>query len=151
MGNMPITLHGCRALVIGYGRIGKLLCKSLSALGAIVTASARNDSDFSWMNAHGTAPARTLELDGMLHRYDVIFNTVPHQTLSAARLPEVKPSCFILDLASAPGGCDFEAAERLGLNCIWALGLPGKCAPESAARIMRLVLKRILTERGVSM
>ena len=151
MGDMPVTLHGCEALVAGYGRIGKLLCKNLLALGAAVTASARKDLDFAWMDAHGIHPVHTLKLDGTLHCYDVIFNTVPHLTLTSARLREVKPACVIIDLASAPGGTDFKAAERLGLRCRWALSLPGRCAPESAARYMRLVLKQILLERGVAL
>jgi dipicolinate synthase subunit A len=149
MREMPVTLHGAEALVAGYGRIGKLLCKNLMALGSKVTASARGNSDFAWMDAHGVRSAHTLKLDGTLHRYDVIFNTVPHLTLTSARLREVKPSCVIIDLASSPGGCDFKAAERLGLRCHHALSLPGKCAPESASRTMRLVLGRILSERGL--
>ena len=151
MSKMPVTLHGSQTLVVGYGRIGKLLCKNLLALGAHVTASARKDSDFSWMDAHGVRPVHTMKLDGILHRYDAVFNTIPHLTLTSARLREAKPSCVVIDLASAPGGTDFKAAERLGLCCHWALSLPGKCAPESAARYMRLVLERILSERGVAL
>ena len=149
MSEMLCTLHGCEALVIGYGRIGKILSKNLLALGASVTASARKNTDFSWMDAYGIQSVHTLKLDGTLSRYDVIFNTVPCLTLTAARLREVKPSCVIIDLASSPGGTDFTAADRLGLRSRWALSLPGKCAPESAARVMRLILDRILEERGV--
>jgi dipicolinate synthase subunit A len=151
MGRMPVTLHGCGALVIGCGRIGKLLCGKLLHLGARVTGAARKKTDCSWMDAQGIKPIHTMSLDGTLDRYDVIFNTIPHLILTSARLRECKPSCVIIDLASAPGGTDFKAAERLGLNCVWALGLPGKHSPESAARYMLLVLDRILTERGVEL
>lgn len=106
MAEMPVTLHRSEALVIGYGRIGKLLCKNLQALGAHVTAAARKDSDFAWMDAHGVSHAHTMKLDGMLSRFDVIFNTVPHLTLPSARLREVRSDCAIIDLASAPGGAD---------------------------------------------
>ena len=143
----PVTLHGSHALVIGYGRIGKLLCSRLAALGASVTSAARNNDDFSWIEAFGYRSVNTLKLDGTLHTYDVIFNTVPCLVLTPARLRELKPACAIIDLASAPGGTDFKAAERLGLRCRWALSLPGQCAPESAARTMRLILERILVER----
>ncbi len=148
MREMPITLHGSEALVIGYGRIGKQLCERLSALGARVTASARRDADFAWIAARGYAAAHSMRLDGTLHRYDAVFNTVPELVLPAERLNELKQACVVIDLASAPGGMDFEAAERLGVRYLWALSLPGKCAPESAARVMRLVLNRILEERG---
>ncbi len=150
MREMPVTLHGSEALVIGYGRIGKLLCERLGAMGASVTASARSDSDFAWIAARGFASAHTLMLDDTLHRYDVVFNTVPELVLPEERLRELKPACILIDLASAPGGVDCRAAERLGIRCHWALSLPGKCAPESAARVIRLVLGRILKERGIS-
>jgi dipicolinate synthase subunit A len=144
----PVTLYGCNALVIGFGRIGKLLCSRLAAFGAHVTAAARKIEDFSWIDALGYRSVNTLKLDGALHACDVIFNTVPNLVLTSARLRELKPSCAIIDLASAPGGTDFKAAEKLGLRCRWALSLPGQCAPESAARTMRLTLERILVERG---
>jgi dipicolinate synthase subunit A len=151
MSDMPVTLHSSEVLVTGYGRIGKLLCQKLLALGAFVTASARKNSDFAWMDAHGVEPVHTMKLDGTLHCYDAVFNTIPHLTLTSARLRELKPSCVIIDLASAPGGTDFKAAERLGLCCRWALSLPGKTAPESAALNMRMVLESILSERGVKL
>ncbi|MCL2002554.1 MAG: hypothetical protein FWG72_00940 [Oscillospiraceae bacterium] len=151
MREMPVALHGSEALVTGYGRIGKLLCKKLKSLGAHVTGAARKDADFAWIDALGYRAAHSLKLDGALAGYDAVFNTIPHLTLTSARLRELKPSCVIIDLASAPGGTDFKAAERLGLCCRWALSLPGKCAPESAARNMRLVLGRILAERGMTL
>jgi dipicolinate synthase subunit A len=147
MSEMLVTLHRCRALVIGYGRIGKLLCHRLTGLGAYVTASARSPEDFAWIDAFGCNALRTHDLDGRLHTYDVIFNTVPSRILTAGRLRELKPHCVVIDLASAPGGTDFHAAQQLKLRCLWALSLPGQCAPESAARIMRLALDRILEER----
>lgn len=149
MGAMQSTIHGSHALVIGFGRIGKLLCRSLANLGAKVSASARRDEDFAWMTALGYNALHTLRLDGELGGFDVVFNTVPHLVLPHARLRELKKDAVIIDLASAPGGVDFKSADRLGLTCRWALSLPGKCAPESAAKYMRDTLYNILKERGV--
>ena len=39
------TLHGSRCLIIGYGRIGRLLADRLLSLGAEVTVSARKYGD----------------------------------------------------------------------------------------------------------
>lgn len=149
MQDMPVTLHGSRALVIGYGRIGKLLCRALQGLGAVVSCAARKDSDFAWMKTQAIQPLHSLRLEGCLADFDVVFNTVPHLVLPHARLLELKPSCAVIDLASAPGGVDFKAAGKLGLHSRWALSLPGKCAPESAARYMKDILYAILAERGV--
>jgi len=148
---MPATLRGARALVIGYGRIGSLLCRGLASFGAAVSCAARRDAHFAWMKALGIQPLHTLRLDGALGGFDVAFNTVPHLVLPYARLKELPTGCLLIDLASAPGGIDSTAAEKLGLRCIWAQSLPGKCAPESAAMVMRDTLYRILEERGVAL
>jgi dipicolinate synthase subunit A len=151
MREMPVTIHGSEMLVLGFGRLGKLLCKSLLGLGASVTASARNNADFAWIETLGCRPAHTSNLSGILGKYDAVINTIPHMVLSSELLREIKQSCVIIDLASEPGGTDFGAARQMGLNCHWALGLPGKCSPESAARIMRQVLEHILAEKGVKL
>lgn len=144
------TLRGRKALVIGYGRIGKLLAHLLYGLGARVTVSARKSEDFAWIRAFGYKELNTVQLQGKLSGFDLIFNTVPHLVLPYMRLVELKQDCLVIDLASKPGGVDFKAAEKLGLNVEWALSLPGKVAPESAAIYMRDTLYAILRERGVS-
>ena len=143
------TIHGCRACVIGYGRIGRLLADKLDALGAMVSVSARKAEDFAWIRTQGFAALHSLRLEGKLREQDVIFNTVPHMMLPHARLSELKKTCLLVDLASAPGGVDFKAAEKLGLNTQWALSLPGQVAPESAAQYLRDTLMAILNERDV--
>ena len=52
----------------------------------------------------------------------------------------------MIDLASKPGGIDFDAARELGVNTIWALSLPGKVAPISAGQIICDTIHNILTE-----
>lgn len=145
------TIHGCNACVIGHGRIGRMLAEKLGALGAHVSVSARKSEDFAWIRASGFRVLHSLHLDGKLSEQDVIFNTVPHMMLPHARLKELKKSCLLVDLASAPGGIDFKAAEKLGLNSQWALSLPGKVAPESAAQYLRDTLLAILLERDVKL
>jgi dipicolinate synthase subunit A len=148
MSEMPVSLHGCNALVVGFGRIGKLLCNRLASFGASVTASARSDGDFAWIDTFGCKSVHTQSLSGTLHTYDVIFNTVPKMVLPAEYLCKTKLSCVIIDLASKPGGTDFNAAKRLDRHCLWALSLPSGYAPETAARIMRQSLGAILSERN---
>lgn len=148
---LPVTMHGANALVIGYGRIGKYLCRLLDAMGVHVTASARKDEDFAWITARGYNKLHTMKLEGHLGGFEMVFNTVPHLTLTYPLLLELKQGCALIDLASAPGGVDFKAADKLGLKCRWALSLPGKCAPESAARYMKTTLYRILEERGAAL
>ena len=70
--------------------------------------------------------------------------------LPAGRLRELPRDCLCIDLASTPGGVDFDAAHEQGLNCIWALGLPGKVAPHTAGVILRDTLYHIMNERRAS-
>ena len=140
------TIHGSNCLVIGFGRIGKVLARLMSALGAHVTVSARKTEDFCWCDAYGYEKADTRALEGTLDGFDIIFNTVPHMVLGDARLAQVKPGALIIDLASNPGGVDFEAAKKRGINCHWALALPGKVAPESAAAILRDTVYQVIKE-----
>ena len=56
--------------------------------------------------------------------------------LPKAMLGYVREDCLILDLASAPGGVDYEAAEEMGIEAILLPGLPGKYAPVSLGECM---------------
>lgn len=145
--NTPVTLHGSRCLVIGFGRIGRVLARLLRELGARVTVSARRQDDFAWMDVCGYETLHTGALEGRLAGFDVIFNTVPAIVLPKERLEELSPSCLCIDLASTPGGIDFDAAHEMGIRCIWALGLPSKVAPKTAGLILRDTLYHIMSER----
>lgn len=145
----PKTIHNSRCLVIGYGRIGKILCNYLNALGAKVTASARKYSDFAWIKANNCTPVNTEEITKIAHEYDIIFNTVPTMIIGKQALSDISKNTLILDLASKPGGVDFDAAKELGLNVIWALSLPGKSAPVSSGEIMCDSIINILKEEKI--
>lgn len=149
MEELPITVHGARVLVIGYGRLGKLTANRFSALGARVTVAARKFSDQAWAQACGYGAEQTSELDGWLCGYDLIVNTVPARVLSRELMSELTPGTLIIDLASRPGGVDFEAAAELGVRVIWALSLPGKVAPVTSGKNIRDTIYNILQELEV--
>lgn len=149
MEELPVTIHGIRTLVIGYGRLGKLLAHQLSGLGAKVSVAARNCADLAWIEAYGYGLEHTGQLEGWLCGYDLLINTVPARILGEDALAELRPGSLVIDLASKPGGVDFEAARRLGIKAIWALSLPGKVAPVTAGRSIRNTIYNILNELGV--
>lgn len=146
---MPITLHAARVLVIGYGRVGKLTAHRFAALGAKVSVSARKFEDLAWAEAMGYGVEQTGNLVGWLCAYDLVVNTVPARVLSEKELKDLKPGCLVIDLASKPGGVDFDAAARLGVKAIWALSLPGKVAPVTAGKVIKNTIYNILSELGV--
>lgn len=149
LAEMPITLHSSKCLVVGYGRIGKILSSMLNGFGANVSVSARKHSDLAWIDARGFSPLYNSELENKISDFDVIFNTVPAMVLDKAVLKNVNPDSLIIDLASKPGGVDFLTAKDLGLKVIWSLGLPGKCAPITSGAIIKDTVINILNEMGV--
>ena len=148
MEETDIALLGSRVLVVGYGRIGKLLAGLLRALGAQVTVSARSCADLAWAGALGIPAIRTGQLEGAVERFDVICNTVPASVLTGSLLTRTKADCLLLELASLPGGVDTQAAAALQRRLIRAPGLPGLVAPRSAAAAVRDTIYHILEERG---
>ncbi|MDP4117627.1 MAG: dipicolinate synthase subunit DpsA [Bacillota bacterium] len=136
MSETPFTIHNSRCLVIGYGRIGKLLAKMLKNLGAKVTCSARKPSDLALIECADINSIETSDIIRNISEYNIIFNTVPFRLLTEEILSFVHSDTLIIDLASKPGGLDFECARRLGLKVIWATALPGKVAPETSGKII---------------
>ncbi len=143
------TIHGSRCLVIGYGRIGKVLAKMLDSLGAVVSASARKERDLAWIRAVGLDAVRTENVADVLEDCDIVFNTVPQRVMGIKQLACCKKGAVLIELASAPGGFDTTTAMRLGLNVIDARGLPGKVAPLSAAAYIKDTLLNIFGEENI--
>ena len=139
------TIHGARCLVSGFGRVGKAVCKALNSLGAKVTASARKPADLAWIKTLGYESISTGDIAANID-FDIIFNTIPDLIFDEKTLTKLKPDTIIIDLASLPGGVDFEAAKKLGLNAIQALGLPGKVAPKTAGEIIKNTVYNMIEE-----
>lgn len=149
MAKTPFTIKDSKCLVIGYGRIGKILSADLKGLGAAVTATARKHSDLAWIEANGCCAAATQQVPEIAGQFDIIFNTVPYKILDFKALSKTKSDVLIIDLASRPGGVDFEVARELSRETVWALSLPGKAAPDTAGEIIKNTLINILEELGV--
>lgn len=147
---MPVTIYGSKILITGYGRISKILSKILLSIGADVTVAARKCSDLTWADISGCHTAKISSLISISNQYDVIFNTVPAILFNKKIISNIQKDCLIIDLASRPGGIDFEAASEAGLKVVWALGIPGKSAPVSAGKIIADTILNIMTERGLT-
>lgn len=126
---LPVTLHGTSVLVIGWGKIGKVLTHRLRALGAQVTVSVRDPSARLLAQSLDLPADLTGQYSLGLGQYQLIVNTVPAPVLTEAQLAETDPDCCFLELASTPGGFDPALCRRLGRTAIVGRGLPGKVAP----------------------
>ena len=133
---LPITIWNSRCLIIGFGRIGKVLAHRLHAMGAKVTVAARRAGDLVMITGLGCESDITGEYRNGLLQYDCIFNTVPAMVLPEAQLQQTRPDCLIIDLASRPGGIDFAACAELPRQAVHALSLPGQVAPATAGKII---------------
>ena len=149
LAEMPITLFESRTLIVGYGRVGKVIAEKLAALGSRVCVSARKCADFAWIREKGFTAVHTADLADAAQGFDLVVNTVPAAILTENVLKNIRDDALILDVASKPGGVDFEAAKRLGKNVIWALSLPGKTAPITSGKIIKETVMNILSETGV--
>lgn len=143
MNESDITLHSSECLVTGYGRIAKLLARSLYFLGANVTVAARNGDALTWAQVLGLEICHIDEIGKRFGKYDFVFNTVPARIIGEDVLSAAKKDSVLVELASSPGGFDREAAEKHGLKLIFALGLPGKNAPKSAG----IYISKVLLDR----
>ena len=150
MQELPVTIFGTQAAVIGYGRIGSLLAAKLRALGADVTVYARRSEQLTLAHLHGNRAKPLTLCDGssalaaLSKGCRVVFNTVPFRLMTREVLEQLPTSCVLIDLASAPGGIDHIAAAELGIRTVWGTALPGKCTPESAGRFIADTLIEML-------
>ena len=133
---LPVTLSGAEVLVLGFGRCGRALATRLDALGTRVTVTARRPEDLHAIEDLGLTSMRTGSYQA-LERYHCIVNTVPAMVFPEDAVAQTAPDAFLLDLASAPGGMDFDASRRLGRRFRHALALPGKVAPTTSGLIIR--------------
>ena len=122
--------------LIGSGRITKATAPLLSAFKSLVTIASRNPDSLLWNEIFGFNTINTAHISESVGDYDLIINTAPKKILTENILSRLKKDCLVIDLASRPGGVDMDSASRLGVRVIWALGLPGKCAPVSAGHII---------------
>ncbi|MFI3250746.1 MAG: dipicolinate synthase subunit DpsA, partial [Eubacteriales bacterium] len=136
MERLPITLHGARVLVIGYGRVGRATAMRFGALGANVTVAARRYEQLALAQSDGFDSDRIDQLEGYLCSYHCVVNTVPALVLGEKELTDLEQSALIIDLASGGVGVDHEVAARLERLVVVAPSLPGKVAPATAGEII---------------
>ena len=144
--NTNKIIHGSNVLILGFGRIGKVLARKMAGLSAKVTCAARKDEDLAWIRAYGHNETNINNLGENLSKYDIIINTVPHLILTKERLEYVKGDTLLIDLASNPGGIDKKTVKERNLKLIWALALPGKVAPVTTAEFIKDTIYNILKE-----
>ena len=147
MNNLESDIKSTSFAILGYGRIGSALGEILKANGADVTVYARKPEALALASERGLKTQLIPSSNKIESK--VILNTIPSRVISNEELLGLPDGTILIELASEPGGFDFEIAEQCGLKVIKASGVPGKYAPMSAGEAVGDVLLRILESEAL--
>ncbi len=143
------TVFGMRVAVIGYGKVASATAKLFRSVGANVTVFARKSQARLEAHMMGYTAKPLSELSACAGEHELLINTVPARILDREILSKIPKDAWIMELASAPFGLDFEEAESFGVHAELALGLPGKFFPESAGYAVADTILDILREKNI--
>lgn len=141
----PLNFYKNNSLVIGFGKCGSVLADRLYGLYSHVTVCARRKESRTQAEIFGYTAISFEELKDHLKETYFIFNTVPAPVLTAEYINLLPAQAVIIDIASAPGGVDFQTAGTLGITSSLFLGIPGKTAAYSSAQLLAKELLNILS------
>ena len=133
----PFNLHKSRCAVLGFGKCGHSIVCCLKGLSADVSVFTDNAEEAARASVIADKSFPLQSLPDRAGDFHFIFNTVPAQFINEETLKNIDRSALIVDIASSPGGVDYDAARRLGISALHCLGLPGKYAPASSARFLK--------------
>lgn len=132
MRSSKITISDSKCMVIGYGNCGKKICSLLEYMKACITVVENN----MCTKCHNAAFYNDIAEVRSIHSFDFIFNTAPSIVLKQNILEKLNKNVTIIDIASAPGGTDFDYCQKHDITAKLCPGIPGIYAPESAAHII---------------
>ena len=131
-----ITLNNSNILILGYGRIGKILAHNLTGFGANIYVEARSKKDIALIKSMGYNGVELEKLDKFLPDMQFIFNTIPSAIIDKEKVKLLDSNVYVIDIASKPG-VDFEALNEQGIATSWYLQIPSKDSPKSAAMYIK--------------
>ncbi|HEO8418962.1 dipicolinic acid synthetase subunit A [Niallia sp. FSL W8-0635] len=141
------TIHGSKVIVLGLGRVGMSVARTFHALGAKVKVAANQSEHIARIIEMGLTPVHLDDLQIAVEDIDICINTIPHLVVTSEVIEKMPLHTLVLDLASKPGGTDFQYAEKRGVKALLAPSLPGIVAPKTAGNILADVLAQLLAEQ----
>jgi dipicolinate synthase subunit A len=140
----PYNVDEAKIIVTGYGCCGKAIARRLGAMGARVTVLARRRETRKEAKKDGFYAADYAFGPEEAMGAAMIVNTVPALVVTRSLIKELPRDAYILDIASEPGGTDFEYARECGIRADLVLGIPGRYAPKESAYILERSIERFL-------
>ncbi|WP_404459291.1 dipicolinic acid synthetase subunit A [Oceanobacillus kapialis] len=138
------TIHGSRVMVAGFGRVGKTIANKFNALGAKVSVVTQDSAELARITEMALTAISLNKMADHARECDVLINTIPAAVIDRHTIQQLPPHAIIIDLASKPGGTDFDYAKQRGIKAILARSLPGIVAPKTSGRILADVIKQFL-------
>lgn len=142
--DIPFCLWQSKVLVIGYGRVAKILAERLLAFKCKLTVSARKPTDFAFLDARGIERIHTRDVPEKAKNFDIIFNTVDVDIFGEKDFENLK-NLYLYDL-STKGCINFKKAEAFGINALKLPAIPAKTAPKTAAKIIAQTANQLIGE-----
>lgn len=138
------TIHSSEVVVVGFGRVGHTVARTFSALGAKVSVGARSKKDLARIKEMGLHPIPLEKLSANVNTCDILINTIPALVITKEEIKQLPSHSLIIDLASSPGGTDFDYANKRGIQAILSKSLPGIVAPKTAGKILADVIVQMI-------
>lgn len=129
--------------VIGYGHCGKWIVRYLHGLNIPVRLVRRKTSPNHDIKEISLIDWRERSVVG-----DIVINTAPAMIIDQSRIETMQNHPLVIDIASKPGGVDYEAAKQKGLRVIIAPPLPAVYTPVSAGEILAKTIKEEMNHIG---
>lgn len=144
MENLDKTIFKSNILILGFGKCGKILADRFSGLKANVFCEARNQKDIAQIISLGYNDVDITNLEKILPEMDVVINTIPYRILDKEKIDCMKKGVVVIDIASNPGGTDFEYCRQKNVSAFLELGIPAKVAPKSASKYIKEIIDKII-------
>lgn len=145
--NTDFTIHGSDVVVLGFGRTGITVARDFKVLGASVKVGVRKEKYMARIYEMGLEPFHIDNLSNIVNKADILINTIPAKIITKEVIKNMSSQALIIDLASKPGGTDFDFAKKVGIKALLALGLPGIVAPKTAGSIIANATTKLILEQ----
>ena len=136
------SIKGQKVMITGYGCCGQKIANIFSKLGADVVVVARRSEVRKKAKEDGFSAVDFVQLEKELLDVNTVINTVPSMVLTETCVKTMPKGSIIVDIASKPGGTDFEAARNYKIAAKLALGLPGIYTTTSSANLLKNAISK---------
>lgn len=132
---MPVNIEKSHIIIMGFGNCARPIAEKLYCMGAKISVVARSEKALSMAHYFGYMD---YPMDACIpfDEADAVINTIPAFVITSKEIDQLKEDAVVLDIASAPGGCDGRYCAEKGIAHKLALGLPGIYAPKTSAEIL---------------